>query len=73
MSNLTNTQVIAECRKEAKKHGMTFKKCERLTINGGAAYKYVVRGTDEQVRINLTLGLAYNIACSGELANYDLQ
>ena len=70
--NLTSAQVISECRKEAKKHGMTFKKHERLKINGTPAYKYVVRGTNEDVRSQLTLGLAFNIACSGELANYEL-
>lgn len=70
--NLKNAQVIAECRKEAKKHGMTFKKHKTLTINGSPAYKYVVRGTDDNVRSNLTLGLAFDIACSGELATYDI-
>ena len=70
MNSLTNAQVIAECRKEAKKHGMTFKKHERLTINGSPAYKYVIRGTDDEVRSQLTLSLAFEISCSGELALY---
>jgi len=68
--NLTNAQVIKECRAEAKKHGLTFKKSERLTINGGAAYLYAKRKTGEVIRSNLTLGLAYTIACSGELSTY---
>ena len=60
---LTNSQVIAECRKEAKKHGMTFK------IIGNSKYSYMFRKTNKPVRENITLGLAYNIACSGELEN----
>ena len=61
---LTNSQVIAECRKEAKKHGMTFKSI------GNSKYSYFVRKTNNPVRENITLGLAYNIACSGELEIY---
>ena len=70
MTTLNNAQVIKECRAEAKKHGLTFKKSERLTINGSSAYLYAKRGTGEIVRENLTLGLAFNIACSGELSSY---
>ncbi|MEG0835516.1 MAG: hypothetical protein RR413_08720 [Christensenellaceae bacterium] len=70
MTTLNNAQVIKECRAEAKKHGLTFKKSARLTINGGAAYLYAKRKTGEVVREHLTLGLAYDIACSGELSSY---
>lgn len=67
---LTVNETIKECRAEAKKHGLTFKKSERLTINGSPAYLYAKRGTGEMVRSNLTLSLAFEIACSGELAQY---
>ena len=67
---LTNAEVIKDCRAEAKKHGLTFKRSERLTINGNPAYLYAKRNTGEVVRSNITLGLAYNIACSGELSDY---
>lgn len=68
--NLNNAETIKECRAEAKKHGLTFKKMESATINGRPAYKYVKRGTGEMVRGHLTLSLAFEISCSGELAMY---
>jgi len=61
------SEVVRECRAEAKKHGLTFKEMSSCRINGATAYKYVTRATGLPVRINLTLGLAYEIACSGEL------
>lgn len=70
MTYLNNAETIKECRAEAKKHGLTFKKSERLLINGSPAYLYVKRGTGEVVREHLTLGMAYTIACSGELSQY---
>jgi hypothetical protein len=68
---LNNAETIKECRAEAKKHGLTFKRDERLNINGKPAYLYADRKTGRVVRSNLTLGLSYNIACSGELALYN--
>ena len=70
MVTLNNAEVMKECRAEAKKHGLTFKRMSRLNINGSPAYMYVKRGTGEPVRSNLTLGLAFDIACRGELAQY---
>jgi len=64
---LTNNEAIKECRAEARAKGMTFKVMKLLTIDNRPAYQYVNRKTGEAVRWNLTLGLAYDICCSGEL------
>ena len=68
MNTLTNAQAIKECRAIAKSNGMTFKAHTSLKINGSTAYRYADRKTGETVRGNLTLGMAYEIACSGELS-----
>jgi hypothetical protein len=65
---LTNAEAIKECRAVARANGFTFKAYENLRINGKKAYRYADRKTGETVRGNLTLGLAYEIACSGELS-----
>lgn len=65
---LTNAEAIKECRAAARANGLTFKAYENLRINGKTAYRYTDRKTGETVRGNLTLGLAYDIACSGELS-----
>jgi len=64
---MKKSEIIKECRAEARKNGLTFKEMSSCRINGKPAYKYVTRGTGLPVRTNLTLGLAYTIACSGEL------
>jgi hypothetical protein len=66
---LTAAQTISECRKEAKKHGLTFKPSS-VTIDSTKRYLYARRDTGEVVRNGMTLGTAYDIACSGELVNY---
>ena len=69
---LTVAQTKSECRKEAKKHGLTFKTMS-VIIDGNVRYKYCRRGTGETVMSGMTLGTAYDIACSGELANYNYE
>ena len=68
-TKLTNAQVIAECRAEAKKYGMTFKR-QNAKINGHPSYKFVSRSTGESIIKNCTLGSAYNIVCSGNLVGH---
>ena len=49
---------------------MKLTNAEVIKDYGSPAYLYAKRNTGEVVRSNLTLGLAYNIACSGELSDY---
>jgi hypothetical protein len=67
--NMTVNKTIKKCRAEAKKHGLTFKKMS-TAIDGNVRYMYAKRGTGRVVSSGLTLGTAYDRACSGELANY---
>ena len=62
---MTVAEVLKECRNEAKKHGLTFKKHV-----SSPAYLYVERESGRIVRTHLTLDLAYEIACSDELKDY---
>lgn len=68
MNALTNAETIKECRAAARANGLTFKRDGYLIVNGSQAYKYINRKTGAVVLSALTLGLAYEIACSGELA-----
>lgn len=63
---MNNKETISYLRAEAKKLGCTLKE-QQMTINGGKAYKYVIRGTDEWLIKNLTLGMAYEKLESGFL------
>ena len=66
---LTNAQAIAECRAEAAKNGMTFKRM-KITINNSPAYEFISRASGETIISNCTLGSAYNIVCAGDLASH---
>ena len=66
MNTLTVAETLKDCRAIAAKNGLTFKR-EDFTINGAPAYKFVTRASGQLIRGSLTLGLAYEIACSGEL------
>ena len=70
MNALTNAETIKECRRIAATYGMTFKRDENLIINGSPAYKFTVRRTGRTIRAALTIGMAYNVACSGELSSF---
>ena len=70
MTKLTNAETIKECRRIARINGMTFKQYTKLTLNNQKAYYYADRKSGQVIRGNLTLGLAYEIACSGELSAY---
>ena len=63
---LTNTQVIKECKDEARKHGLVFRKHKFSNL-----YCFHDRKTKEIVLSNLTLGSAYNNVCSGYISCYD--
>jgi hypothetical protein len=70
MNALTNAETIKDCRRIAATYGMTFKRDNSLTLNGSPAYKFTVRRTGRTIRANMTLGMAYNVACSGELSSF---
>jgi hypothetical protein len=71
MQILNATQALKEIKAEARKNGLTFGRMTTVgTINGSPAYKFYPRGGGDAVRSNLTLGTAYEIACSGELSQY---
>lgn len=71
MDNLTCAQALKEIKAAARANGLTFSRmAPAATINGRPVYKFYPRGGGAAVRSNLTLGTAYEIACSGELANY---
>jgi len=59
-----------ECRKEAAKRNLTFKKHTGCKVNGKPVYKYVGRKTGRTYREMLQLGSAFEVACSDELDNY---
>ena len=63
---LTNTQAIKECKDEARKHGLVFRKHKYSNL-----YCFHDRKTKEIVFGNLTLGSAYNNVCSGYISCYD--
>ena len=63
---LSNTQVIKECKDEARKHGLVFRKHKYNSL-----YCFHDRKTKEIVLGNLTLGNAYNNVCSGYISCYD--
>jgi hypothetical protein len=69
---MKTNEVIKECRAEAKKYGLTFK-IMSVTYDGKPRYMYTKRYTGKVLRSLLTLGTAYDIACSGELVNYNEQ
>lgn len=64
---LTNTQVIAECKKEAKKNGFVFSASSEF-IDGEKAYQYTF--SDGSLYRKCKLGLAYDIACGDELSTH---
>ena len=64
--NLTKQQVIKECKDEARKYGLVFRKS-----NFNNLYVFHDRKTKDIVIANLTLGLAYSNVCSGYISCYD--
>ena len=66
---LTNREVEKECRHEAKKHGLVFKK-HTARVNSNPVYFYQGRKTGRVYRSMLFIATAYEIACSDELNNY---
>jgi len=70
---MLTAEIIKECRAEAKKHGLSFvRHANKKNDEGSLVYCYTYRKSGEICRGNLTLGTSYEIACSGELANYNL-
>lgn len=63
---LSNAYIIKECRYEARKYGLVFRKsnCSHLWL-------FHDRKTKEVILSNLTLGSAYNHVCSGYISCYD--
>jgi hypothetical protein len=71
MAKLTNAEALTEIRAEAKKHGLTFGRMTTVsTIGGSPAYKFYPRGGGAAVVSNCTLGSAYELVCSGQLAQH---
>ncbi|WP_426994444.1 hypothetical protein [Methylomonas sp. CM2] len=66
--SMNNKQTLSYLKAEAKKLGCTLKE-QTMTINGGKAYKYVIRGTDDWLIKNMTLGMALENFESGKLAD----
>jgi hypothetical protein len=64
---MNNKECLTYIRGEAKKLGCTLKE-QDLTINGGKSYKFVIRGTDDWMIKNMTLGMALDNIESGRLA-----
>lgn len=69
MRALTIKEAEKECRTEAKKRNLTFKK-HIDTVNNHAVYKYVGRKTGRVYRSMLFINKAFDIACSDELDLY---
>lgn len=66
MKTLTNTQVIAECKREAKKAGFKFS-ATGFEVDGEKLYQFHYK--NGEFYRDCKLGLAYDIVCSGELDN----
>ena len=64
MKSLTIKEAEKECREEARKRGLTFKKI------AGPEYQYVGRKTGKIYRSTDKIGTAFEIACSDELDIY---
>lgn len=69
--NMTVKEVEKECRDEARKYGLVFKKDKYLTINNHTAYLFADRFDGTVVISNCTIGLAYDNVCSGFIASYN--
>jgi hypothetical protein len=65
--SMTNKECLVYIRGEAKKLGCTLKEQE-MSINGEKSYKFVIRGTDDWLIKNMTLGMALDSIESGRLA-----
>ena len=63
---LSDTQVIKECKAEARKYDLVFRKHKFSNL-----YCFHDRKTKEIVLSNMTLGTAYNNVCSGYISCYD--
>lgn len=63
---LSTTQIIQECKAEARKHGLVFRKHKFSNL-----YCFHDRKTKEIILSNMTLGTAYNNVCSGYISCYD--
>ena len=63
---LTNAQVIAECKREAKKLGFIFTKTDKIQ-DGEPIFNFAHSNGD--IYREAKLGLAYEIVCSDELKN----
>ena len=70
MNRLNTNQVISECRKEAKKYGLTFKAVQNVYYNGNKAYALFSRSTGQKLSMDLLLNCAYNWCCEGSFREY---
>lgn len=70
MTYLNVAETQRECRIAAKVNGLTFKKTS-TKVNGSPTYAYYSRATGERLSSLLTLGTAFDRACSGELSEYN--
>jgi hypothetical protein len=65
--SMNNKECLSYLKAEAKKLGCTLRE-QIMTINGAKSYRYVVRGTDDCLIKNMTLGMALENFESGHLA-----
>lgn len=63
---LSNTQIIKECKAEARKYSLVFRQHKFSNL-----YCFHDRKTKEIILSNMTLGTVYNIICSGYISCYD--
>ena len=68
---MNNKESLAYIRTEAKKLGLTLIVDKSCRINGATAYKFIERYNKYNVIVStMTLGMALNRVCSGELENW---
>lgn len=67
---MKTSEIIKECRAEAKKVGLTFKR-SNMNINSSPAYHFEDRASGRKVLEKLTIALAYNNVCSGFVGSYN--
>lgn len=70
MNTMNNKECLSYVKSEAKKIGLTLRE-KNMTINNAKAYKFIERGNVHNTIVdNMTLIMALNRVCSGELKDW---
>ena len=69
--NLTYDEMLTECRKEARKNGLVFKRDKKRYVNNKASYKFIEEDSRLEVLTKITLNTAYENCMSGYISSYD--